>query len=114
MTIIAASTFGTEEQSSAAENNSTERVPNPPTHGTDAIPIANANWSLHAEPGAIRRHQRLDPATGKPIPLTEEQREASDYDGQSAIERDEADSNKAATNMQVSFGDPEAKIRKVR
>jgi len=89
-------------------------VPSPPEQEGAEGTFANANWSLHAGPGAIRKHQLLDPATGTPIPLTEQQREASEYDGQSAIERDDADDNRAATDSQVSFGDPDSKIRAVR
>ena len=112
--IVVASTSGTEEHSSATDDSVTERAPNSQTHETRASSIGSANWSLRAEPGIVRKHQRIDPATGKPIPLTEEQREASEYDGLSAIERDEAASNKAATDVQVTFGDPDAKLRKVR
>lgn len=92
----------------------TERAPNPRAHETIAGSIESANWSLRAEPGVVRKHQRIDPVTGNPILLTKEQREASDDDGQSAIERDDAESEKSATDLQVTFGDPNSKLRAVR
>jgi len=76
--------------------------------------LSDANWSLDAEPGAVRAHQRVDPATGQTIELTDAQRDASEYDEQSALERHASTKNRKAKEGRVTFGDPKAETQAIR
>jgi hypothetical protein len=84
------------------------------TKQSAADSFAEANWSLKATPGAVRKHQRIDPVTGKPVPLTDGQREVSDDDDQTALDQLEADGAKKAKSKQIGFGDPNAELETVR
>ena len=97
--------------------------PNPDPSATRATvepapetPFLGANWNLEAAPGVVKQHQRIDPNTGERILLSEEQREISDDDGQTMMDRRNADKVAAAEKDHVYYDDPGSKkeIREIR
>ena len=112
--VVAAVAVGTGSDDEDPE--STQQPQSQRGESPDAGPVgfADSNWDRTAEPGALRRHQRIDPATGKPLVLSNEQAAVSNDDGMSAIERDTASEMRKRDPVQVSYGDPDAETKAVR
>jgi hypothetical protein len=103
---------GGEHRAPAAEADGSEPIPASVRSARDVF--GEANWDLDAEPAAVPSLQRIDPATGLTVPLSEEQRAASADPAPSPIEQERIHSGEQTMRPGVSTGETDGPSVAVR